>query len=70
MASGSRPATDRMIVSVKTLEPITPEELSRAWRRLVSEILGHADPGFTLRVHAHSDDERKRAAARTLGAMG
>ena len=90
----------------RTLEPITPEELSRAWRRLVSdavaagvvpvamslhdgrhwcgthlvaagvdprtgsEILGHADPGFTLRVYAHSDDERRRAAAHALGAMG
>jgi integrase-like protein len=38
--------------------------------RTVSEILGHADPAFTLRTYAHTDDDRKRAAATALGALG
>lgn len=38
--------------------------------RTVSEILGHADPAFTLRTYAHTDDDRKAAAAQALGAMG
>ncbi len=106
MATGHRPDTEPLLVSRRTLDPVTPEELSRWWQRIiaravaaevvptamtlhdgrhwcgthlvaagvdprtVSEVLGHADPAFTLRVYAHSDDDRKRAAAAALGALG
>ncbi len=105
MATGHRPNTERLLVSRRTLDPVTPEELSRWWQKIiaravaaevvpyritlhdarhwcgthlvaagvdprtVSEVLGHADPAFTLRVYAHSDDDRKRAAAAALGAL-
>jgi hypothetical protein len=37
--------------------------------KLVSELLGHGDPGFTLRVYVHPDDEAKSAAASAVGAV-
>jgi integrase len=38
--------------------------------RTVSEMPGHADPAFTLRTYAHTDDDRKRAAADALAMLG
>jgi integrase len=38
--------------------------------RTVSDVLGHADPAFTLRVYAHSDDDRRRQAASALASLG
>ena len=31
--------------------------------KLVADILGHSDPGFTLRVYAHVWDEQRREYA-------
>jgi integrase len=38
--------------------------------RTVADLMGHADPSFTLRTYAHSDPERKRAAAAALAQLG
>lgn len=42
--------------------------------KAVAEYLGHADPGFTLRVYAHlfpsSEDRARHAVDRTLSAAG
>lgn len=38
--------------------------------RTVAEMLGHADPAFTLRTYAHSDAARKLAAAKALSNLG
>ncbi len=42
--------------------------------KAVAEYLGHADPGFTLRVYAHlfpsSEDRARAAVTRVLGAVG
>ncbi len=35
--------------------------------RDAAELLGHADPGLTLRVYSHATSERQRHAAATLG---
>jgi hypothetical protein len=41
--------------------------------RALSEYLGHADPGFTLRVYTHlmpaSEDRTRRAVDRALGGV-
>lgn len=38
--------------------------------KTASDVLGHSDPAFTMRVYAHSDDERRRAAASALASLG
>lgn len=42
--------------------------------RAVADYLGHADPGFTLRVYAHlfpsSEDRARQAVDRLLGRRG
>ena len=41
-----------MLVTRAKLDPVT-----------VAERLGHADPGMTLRVYSHADEERSSEAA-------
>ena len=106
MATGSRPDGDPVLVSSTDVQPMTPDQLTYRWRRMVgqavragivshamtlhdgrhwfgsrlveagvdlrtvSDLMGHADPAFTLRVYAHSDDQRRRAAAIALAGLG
>ena len=37
--------------------------------KTIQETLGHADPGFTLRVYGHSLDEMKRKAAEKMQSL-
>ena len=72
-------AINRKIMKALGLEPIRFHDLRHTFAttalqsgadiRTVSGMLGHADPGFTLRTYTHTSNPMQVKAAETIGSV-
>ena len=72
-------AVNRKIMKTLGLEPIRFHDLRHTFAttalqsgvdiRTVSGMLGHADPGFTLRTYTHTSNPMQVKAAETIGSV-